>query len=101
LRRIAHPARHRLQGARVALAKTDVFQGQHFLMPLTGVAVFINAFNGPAWGLRAKAAPALLAGVPVFAKPATPTAWLAHRMVADVVAAGILPPGAISIVCGS
>ncbi|HJV27995.1 MAG TPA: 3,4-dehydroadipyl-CoA semialdehyde dehydrogenase [Aromatoleum sp.] len=94
-------ARHLKEGARVPLAKTEVFQGQHFLMPLTGVAVFINAFNFPAWGLWEKAAPALLAGVPVFVKPATPTAWLAQRMVEDVVAAGILPPGAISIVCGS
>jgi len=89
------------EGARVPLAKTDAFQGQHFLMPLTGVAVFINAFNFPAWGLWEKAAPALLAGVPVFVKPATPTAWLTQRMVEDVVRAGILPEGALSIVCGS
>ncbi|HRP98657.1 MAG TPA: 3,4-dehydroadipyl-CoA semialdehyde dehydrogenase [Rhodocyclaceae bacterium] len=88
-------------GARVPLAKTDVFQAQHFLAPLEGVAVFINAFNFPAWGLWEKAAPALLAGVPVFVKPATPTAWLTQRMVADVIEAGILPPGALSIVCGS
>lgn len=94
-------ARHLKEGGRVALAKTDVFQGQHFLMPLTGVAVFINAFNFPAWGLWEKAAPALLAGVPVFVKPATPTAWLTQRMVEDVVKAGILPEGALSIVCGS
>ncbi len=89
------------EGGRVALAKTDAFQGQHFLTPLSGVAVFINAFNFPAWGLWEKAAPALLAGVPVLVKPATPTAWLTQRMVADVVAAGILPEGALSIVCGS
>lgn len=89
------------EGGRVALAKTDAFQGQHFLTPLSGVAVFINAFNFPAWGLWEKAAPALLAGVPVLVKPATPTAWLTQRMVADVVAAGILPPGALNIVCGS
>lgn len=89
------------EGARVPLAKTDAFQGQHFLKPLTGVAIFINAFNFPGWGLWEKAAPALLSGVPVLVKPATPTAWLTQRMVADVVAAGILPPGAINIVCGS
>ncbi|MDO9596312.1 MAG: 3,4-dehydroadipyl-CoA semialdehyde dehydrogenase [Azoarcus sp.] len=94
-------AKHLQEGGRVALAKTDVFQGQHFLTPLTGVAIFINAFNFPAWGLWEKAAPALLAGVPVLVKPATPTAWLTQRMVQDVVAAGILPPGAINIVCGS
>ncbi|MDX9836330.1 MAG: 3,4-dehydroadipyl-CoA semialdehyde dehydrogenase [Azoarcus sp.] len=94
-------ARHLKEGGRVALARTDVFQGQHFLSPLRGVAVFINAFNFPAWGLWEKAAPALLSGVPVLVKPATPTAWLTQRMVEDVVAAGILPPGAISIVCGA
>lgn len=89
------------EGARVALAKTEVFQAQHFLTPLSGVAIFINAFNFPAWGLWEKAAPALLAGVPVLVKPATPTAWLTQRMVQDVVDAGILPPGAINVVCGS
>ncbi len=94
-------ARHLIDGATIALARSDVFQGQHYLVPLSGVAIFINAFNFPAWGLWEKAAPALLAGMPVFAKPATPTAWLAQRMVADVVAAGILPQGALSIVCGS
>ena len=94
-------ARHLKEGGRAQLAKTDAFQGQHFLMPLTGVAVFINAFNFPAWGLWEKAAPALLAGVPVLVKPATPTAWLTQRMVEDVVKAGILPDGALSIVCGS
>lgn len=94
-------ARHLVEGAAIALAKTDVFQAQHYLVPLSGVAVFINAFNFPAWGFWEKAAPALLAGMPVFVKPATATAWLTQRMVADIVDAGILPPGAISIVCGA
>src|SRR6059058_3026668 len=64
-----------------------------------GVALFINAFNFPSWGLWEKAAPALLSGVPVIVKPATATAWLTQRMVADVVAAGVLPEGALSVVC--
>ncbi|HYT22864.1 MAG TPA: 3,4-dehydroadipyl-CoA semialdehyde dehydrogenase [Candidatus Polarisedimenticolia bacterium] len=89
------------EGAVVPLSKTSVFAGQHFLMPAKGAAVFINAFNFPAWGLCEKAAPALLSGVPVLVKPASPTAWLTHRMVEDILKAGILPPGAISIVCGS
>ena len=88
------------EGGRIPLAKTDTFQGQHFLTPLTGVAIFINAFNFPAWGLWEKAAPALLAGVPVLVKPATPTAWLTQRMVHDIVTAGLLPTGALNIVCG-
>src|SRR5205814_8926667 len=69
--------------------------------PTKGVAVYINAFNFPAWGFCEKAAPALLSGVPIVVKPASPTAWLTHRMVEDIVKAGILPPGAISIICGS
>lgn len=89
------------EGAVLPLSKTNTFAAQHFLVPAKGVAVFINAFNFPAWGFCEKAAPALLSGVPIFVKPASPTAWLAHRMVEDVVKAGILPPGAISIVCGS
>jgi 3,4-dehydroadipyl-CoA semialdehyde dehydrogenase len=71
------------------------------LVPTRGVALFINAFNFPSWGLWEKAGPALLSGVPVIVKPATATAWLTQRMVQDVNAAGILPPGALSVVCGS
>lgn len=89
------------EGASLSLSKTGAFGAQHFLTPAKGVAVFINAFNFPAWGFCEKAAPALLSGVPVCLKPASPTAWLAHRMVEDVVKAGILPLGAISLVCGS
>ena len=89
------------EGATASLSKTGIFAGQHFLVPTKGAAVFINAFNFPAWGFCEKAAPALLSGVPVLVKPASPTAWLAHKMVEDVVKSGILPPGAISLVCGS
>lgn len=88
-------------GAAIGLSKTGAFQGQHFLKPLAGVAVFINAFNFPAWGLWEKAAGALLAGVPILVKPATATCWLTQRMVKDVVEANILPAGAISVLCGS
>ncbi|HET9402353.1 MAG TPA: 3,4-dehydroadipyl-CoA semialdehyde dehydrogenase [Candidatus Acidoferrales bacterium] len=89
------------EGTQISLSKTGAFVGGHFLLPTKGVALFINAFNFPAWGLCEKAAPAILSGVPFLIKPATPTAWLAHRMVEDVVKANILPEGAISIVCGS
>ena len=85
----------------VPLSKTNGFVGQHFLMPAKGAAVFINAFNFPACGVCEKAALALLSGVPVVVKPASPTAWLTHRMVEDIVKTDILPPGAISIICAS
>ncbi|NDY91371.1 3,4-dehydroadipyl-CoA semialdehyde dehydrogenase [Ideonella livida] len=94
-------ARALRDGAAVALAKDGAFQTQHVQVPSRGVALFINAFNFPAWGLWEKAAPALLSGVPVIVKPATATAWLTQRMVADVVNAGILPAGALSVICGS
>lgn len=90
-----------LDGDPTRLGKDPLFQSQHVLTPTRGVALFINAFNFPAWGLWEKAAPALLSGVPVIVKPATATAWLTQRMVKDVVDAGIFPAGAISIVCGS
>ena len=83
------------------LGKDLLFQSQHVLTPTRGVALFINAFNFPAWGLWEKAAPALLSGVPVIIKPATATAWLTQRMVKDVVDAGIFPAGALSVICGS
>lgn len=88
-------------GDAARLGKDPAFQSQHVLVPARGVALFINAFNFPAWGLWEKAAPALLAGVPVIVKPATATAWLTQRMVRDVVEAGVLPAGALSVVCGS
>jgi len=93
--------RHLLDGEAVRLGKDPAFQSQHVLVPTRGVALFINAFNFPSWGLWEKAGPALLSGVPVIVKPATATAWLTQRMVHDVNAAGILPPGALSVVCGS
>ena len=95
-------AAHMLRdGSPSRLARDQNFQGLHVGVPLDGVAVHINAFNFPAWGLWEKAAASLLAGVPVFAKPATSTAWLAQEMVSAVIEAGILPPGALSILCGS
>ncbi|VVD84871.1 3,4-dehydroadipyl-CoA semialdehyde dehydrogenase [Pandoraea anhela] len=90
-----------LDGATVPLAKDASFAVRHVFRPTPGVALFINAFNFPSWGLWEKAAGALLAGVPVIVKPATATAWLTQRMVADVVAAGMLPPGSLSVICGS
>ncbi len=94
-------ARMLTDGAAAVMSKDQLFQSQHIMVPVKGLALFINAFNFPSWGLWEKAAPALLSGVPVVIKPGTVTAWLTHRMVSDVIAAGILPPGALSIVCGS
>ncbi|MEX8517693.1 MAG: 3,4-dehydroadipyl-CoA semialdehyde dehydrogenase [Leptothrix sp. (in: b-proteobacteria)] len=94
-------ARVLLDGEVTALAKGGVFGSQHVQVPTTGLALFINAFNFPSWGLWEKAAPALLSGVPVVIKPATASAWLTQRMVRDVIDAGVLPAGALSVICGS
>jgi 3,4-dehydroadipyl-CoA semialdehyde dehydrogenase len=94
------PGRFLQEGDSTSLAKNDVYQSLHLGTPLKGAAVLINAFNFPSWGLWEKAAVALLSGVPVFAKPAAATAWLAHRMVEDVVSAGVLPAGTLSLSCG-
>src|SRR3984957_4243120 len=87
-------------GTATSLSKDQTFKSQHILTPTRGVALFINAFNFPSWGLWEKAAPALLSGVPVIVKPATATAWLTQQMVEDVIHARILPEGAISVICG-
>ena len=90
-----------VDGDPARLGKDPAFQAQHVLVPTRGLALFINAFNFPSWGLWEKAAPALLSGVPVVVKPATATAWLTQRMVHDVIEAGVLPAGALSVICGS
>lgn len=77
------------------------FHGKHVWVPRRGVAVHINAFNFPAWGLAEKAAVALLAGVPVITKPATSTALLAFRVMEKLADIGELPRGALQFVAGS
>ncbi|MGE3643148.1 MAG: 3,4-dehydroadipyl-CoA semialdehyde dehydrogenase [Beijerinckiaceae bacterium] len=93
-------ARMLCEDQRDQLAKTGNFLLQHIWTTRPGVAVCINAFNFPSWGLWEKAAVAILAGVPVFAKPASASAWLSERMVRDAVAAGAAPDGVLSLVCG-
>lgn len=82
------------------LTKAENYAALHVLVPRRGVAVHINAFNFPSWGLWEKAAVSLLSGVPFLAKPASATALLSHAMVRDVVAANVLPTGAINLLCG-
>src|SRR5205814_1445 len=88
-------------GESIPLGRSARFAGQHVLSPREGVAVHVNAFNFPAWGLAEKAAVALLAGVPVIAKPATSTALTTFRIVELIVESKILPPGALSFIAGS
>jgi len=89
-----------VDGEGVALGRSPRFYGQHFLVPRSGVAVQINAFNFPAWGLAEKAAVALLAGMPVVSKPATSSAIVAHRIMQALVEKTVLPEGSLSFLVG-
>src|ERR1700751_843517 len=90
-----------VDGAVETLAKSGSFVGQHLCVPLEGAAVHINAFNFPVWGMLEKLAPALLAGVPAIVKPATQTSYLTERVFRRIVESGILPPGAVQLLCGA
>ncbi|ANH05398.1 phenylacetic acid degradation bifunctional protein PaaZ [Shinella sp. HZN7] len=90
-----------LDGDVEPLSKDNTFAAQHILTPLQGVAVHINAFNFPCWGMLEKLAPTLIAGVPAIIKPASQTAYLTELMVRRIIETGILPEGALQLVCGS
>ncbi|MBG6177480.1 oxepin-CoA hydrolase/3-oxo-5,6-dehydrosuberyl-CoA semialdehyde dehydrogenase [Labrenzia sp. EL_208] len=83
------------------LSRDNSFAAQHILMPLQGVAVHINAFNFPVWGMLEKIAPTLIAGMPCLVKPASQTAYLTELVVRRILETGILPAGALQIVTGS
>ncbi len=90
-----------VDGMTEPLSKGGTFSGVHVLTPLAGVAVHVNAFNFPCWGMLEKLAPAILAGMPVMTKPATATAYVAESVVRLIVESGLLPAGALQLVCGS
>ena len=89
------------EGPAVSLGKKGHFAGTHILVPRGGVAVHINAFNFPVWGLLEKFAPTFLAGMPCIAKPATATSFLTEAMVRLLIESGLLPPGSLQLVIGS
>jgi len=90
-----------VDGAIESLSKGGSFAGGHILTSLHGVAVHINAYNFPCWGMLEKLAPSILAGVPVITKPATATAYVAHAVARMIVESGILPPGSLQFIGGS
>jgi oxepin-CoA hydrolase / 3-oxo-5,6-dehydrosuberyl-CoA semialdehyde dehydrogenase len=83
------------------LSKNNTFMGLHILSPKEGVAVHINAFNFPVWGMLEKIAVNLLAGMPAIIKPATVTSYLTEAFVKEIIASNILPEGALQLLCGS
>jgi len=90
-----------VEGAPEQISKNGTFLGQHICVPLEGVAIHINAFNFPCWGMLEKIAPTFLAGVPAIVKPATVTSYLTELMVKEIIDSGILPKGALQLICGS
>ena len=83
------------------LSAKGSFLGRHILSPKPGVAVHINAYNFPCWGMLEKIAPSLAAGMPVIVKPATPGSYLTEAMVREMIAGEFFPEGAIQLICGS
>lgn len=89
------------EGPAMALGKRGGFAGTHILVPRGGVAVHINAFNFPVWGLLEKFAPSFLAAMPCIAKPATATSYLTHAVVRMMMESNLLPEGCLQLVIGS
>lgn len=90
-----------VDGGTEALSKGGTFVGRHICVPIEGVAVHINAFNFPVWGMLEKLAPTLLAGVPAIVKPATITSYLTEAVFRAMVESRIFPEGSIQLICGS
>jgi oxepin-CoA hydrolase / 3-oxo-5,6-dehydrosuberyl-CoA semialdehyde dehydrogenase len=89
------------EGPAMALGKRGGFSGTHILVPRGGLAVHINAFNFPIWGLLEKFAPSFLAAMPCIGKPATATSYLTHAVVRMMMDSGLLPDGSLQLVIGS
>lgn len=89
-----------VDGDPVPLSKGGSFMGHHIMVPKEGVAIHINAFNFPIWGMLEKIAVNFMAGVPAIVKPSEYTCYLTELMVRDIVASGILPEGALQLVVG-
>lgn len=90
-----------VEGDVARLSKQNTFIGHHICVPREGVAIHINAFNFPVWGMLEKVAVNWLAGVPAIVKPATITSFLTEAVVREIIASGILPEGSLQLICGS
>lgn len=92
---------YHVEGETIRLSKENTFVGHHILTPKRGVAVHINAFNFPIWGMLEKVACNLMAGMPAVVKPSEQTSFLTEVMFRDIIASGILPEGALQLVAGT
>ena len=89
-----------VDGSAAPLSKNGTFIGHHIMVPKEGVAVHINAFNFPVWGMLEKIAVNLMAGVPAVVKPSEYTCYLTEVVVRDIIASTILPEGSLQLICG-
>ena len=89
------------EGDVARLSKNNTFIGHHICVPKEGVAIHINAFNFPVWGMLEKIAVNWFAGVPAIVKPATVTSFLTEAVVKEIIASGIVPEGSLQLICGS
>ncbi len=92
---------YHIEGHPVDLSRGGKFMGHHILVPKEGVAIHINAFNFPVWGMLEKCAVNWMAGMPAVVKPATDTSYVAEAVVKEIIASGILPEGALQLISGS
>ena len=100
LRKQLPDATHVVDGELANLSREGSFMGHHIMVPRRGVAIHINAFNFPVWGMLEKCAVNWLAGMPAIVKAAEPTSFLTARVVKDIIKSGILPAGSLQLVCG-
>ena len=89
-----------MDGDYIPLSKQGTFGAQHILTPKEGVAVHINAYNFPVWGMLEKVAVNWLAGMPAVVKPASATSYLTSVVAHEIIQSGILPEGALQLICG-
>jgi oxepin-CoA hydrolase/3-oxo-5,6-dehydrosuberyl-CoA semialdehyde dehydrogenase len=101
LRRQFPNERFYVDGEAAKLSKNGTFIGHHIMVPREGVAIHINAFNFPVWGMLEKIAVNLLAGVPAIVKPATLTSYLTEAVFEEIIKSQILPEGSLQLICGS
>lgn len=101
LRRQFPDERFYVDGEAAKLSKNGTFIGHHIMVPREGVAIHINAFNFPVWGMLEKIAVNLLAGVPAIVKPATLTSYLTEAVFEEIIKSNILPEGSLQLICGS
>lgn len=101
LRRQFPNERYYVDGDAAKLSKNGTFIGHHIMVPREGVAIHINAFNFPVWGMLEKIAVNLLAGVPAIVKPATLTSYLTEVVFEEIIKSNILPEGSLQLICGS